>query len=386
MTRHLTLAAAFALVVAACTYESSGTTTTTIVDPGEVLPATGPADIVLADQRVEGTSLAVDSVTLPSDGWVVARVDDGGAPGRIIGISELLRPGVVARVPIPFFVPITEDTTVHASIHVDLDRDGTFTYEAPDSLIDEIATFANGEAATAVARVELLPPLQPAEATLLEQRTDGTSVQAAAAVLPAPGFVALMSNIQGGPGDVLAITERLEAGTVADIEFIPDPPLRVSGLVFLVVWVDRDEDGLFDPAGDDVAVRVDGSLAEASAVMTVVPTEPVSITVSDQEGDGAVLTIAEVILPSPGFLVVLTDPADAPGDRLIVTGSSAAGTHEDVTIELDEPLTEDTVLWVRAIVDFDEDGLVGPDDPFGLTGPGGDPAAASFTYTIAEEE
>lgn len=387
MIRRLILAvSALVLVAATCTYESSGTTTTTVVDPEDVLLATGPADIALEDQRVEGTSLTVASVTLPSDGWVVVRADDGGAPGQIIGISEILRAGVIARVPIPFFVPITEDTTVHASIHVDLDRDGAFTYEAPDSLIDEIAIFANGEAATAVARIELLPPLQPAEATLEEQRTDGTSVLAAAAVLPAPGFVALMSNVQGGPGEVLAITELLDAGTVADIEFAPEPPVRVSGLVFLVVWVDRDEDGLFDPALDDVAVRVDGSLAQASAVMTVVLIEPASITVADQEGDGSVFTIAEVVFPGPGFIEVLTDAGGAPGERLIVTGSRVAGTYEDVTIEFEEALTEETVLWIRTIIDFDEDGSIGPEDPFGLTGPGGEPATASFTYTIPQEE
>ncbi len=386
MRRLALIAISLALAAAACTYESSGVTTTTIGDPEDVVPATGPADIAVETQRVEGTSLTVASVTLPSDGWVVVRADDGGAPGQIIGISEILREGVVARVQVPFFVPITEDTTVHATIHVDLDRDGAFTYEAPDSLIDEIATFANGEAATAVARIELLPPLQPAEVTLEEQRTDGTSVVAAAAVLPAPGFVALMSNVQGGPGEVLAITELVPAGTVADIDFVPVPSLRVSGLVFLVVWIDRDEDGLFDAANDDIAVRVDGSLAQASAVMTVIPIEPASIDVHDQEGDGTTLTIDEVVLPGPGFILVLTDLADEPGDRLIVTESRPAGTHEEITIEFDEPLTEDTDLWVRTIIDFDEDGLIGPDDPFGLTGPGGEPATAALAYTIAEDE
>ncbi len=83
---------------------------------------------------------------------------------------------------------------------------------------------------------------------------------------------------------------------------------------------------------------------------------------------------------------MLTDLADEPGDRLIVTESRPAGTHEEITIEFDEPLTEDTDLWVRTIIDFDEDGLIGPDDPFGLTGPGGEPATAALAYTIAEDE
>lgn len=383
---------ALGLVAGACSYESSGITTTTIVDPEDVPPSTGPADLVVEDQRIEGTTMTVESVTMPDDGWVVARIDQGGGPGEIIGISEILRKGVIARVPIPFTLPITENAMIHATVHVDLDRDGAFTYEAPDSLIDEIATFANGEAASVVATVELLPPLQPGEATLTEQRIDGTGVVGAAAVLPAPGFVALMSNVQGEPGEVLDATGLLPAGTVADIQFAPDPALRVSGLVFLVAWVDRDEDGLFDPNEDDIAVRADGSLAASSAIMTVIPLEPTSITVEDQEGDGTLLTIAEVVLPAAGFVEVLIDDGGVPGERVDLSGSRAAGTYENIEIEFDENSAldgeagEELVFWVRTIVDFDEDGTATAGDPFGLISLGGDAAQESFTFTFAEEE
>lgn len=377
---------ALALLAASCAYESSGTTTTTVVDPADVPPVTGPADLVLEDQRVEGTSVTIASVTMPDDGWVVVRVDQGGGPGDIIGISGILRRGVIARVPIPFFLPITADTVVHATVHVDLDRDGTFTYEAPDSLIDEIATFANGDAATADATIEILPPLQPGEATFEEQRTDGHSLLAAAAVLPAPGFVAIMSNVQGAPGQVLAITDLLPAGTVADIAFMLDDPIRVSGLVFLVAWVDRDEDGLFDEVSDDIAVRVDGTLAAASAIISVVSLEPTSIMALDQEGDGTVVAVAELVLPAVGFVEVLLDAGGAPGERLALTGSRGVGSYEDILIELEEPITEDTVLWVRTIIDFDEDGAAGSEDPFGLVEWDGAVAQVQFSYTIPEDD
>ncbi len=386
MIRGLTISVlGLALLAGACAYESSGTTTTTIVDIGDLPPATGPADIVVEDQRVEGTLLIVESVTLPADGWVVVRMDAGGTPGEVIGVSEILRKGVISRVPVPFFVPITEDTVVHASIHVDVDRDGEFTYEAPDSLIDEIATFANGQVATTTATIELLPPLQPGEAILEDQRTDGTVVVGASAVLPSPGFVALVSNVEGAPGEVLAITQLLDAGAVDGLEFFPDPPLRVSGLVFLVVWVDRDEDGLFDPEFDDVAVRIDGTLAQVSATMQVVPLEPTSIAALDQEGDGASLVVTEVVLPSAGFIEVLSDVNGSPGVRLAISGIRVADSYHDVVVELGEPIADGTVLWVRVIIDFDEDGVAGPDDPIGLVTIGGDEASATFVYTIPEE-
>jgi len=390
-SRLIILLTAVAVLSAACSYESSGTTTTTFVDPAEQPAETGPADVVLEDQRIEGTTMTIDSVTMPDPGWVVVRLDEGGGPGEIIGISDLLRKGVIARVPIPFFVPLTENAVVHATVHVDVDKDEAFTYEAPDSLVDEIATFANGEAATVSAAVELLPPLQPGEATLEEQRTDGTSVVGAAAVLPAPGFIALMSNVQGEPGEVLDVTELLPAGTVADIEFSPEPPLRISGLVFLVAWVDRDEDGLFDAEADDIAVRADGTLAADSAIVSVVPLEPTTITVDDQTGDGTVVTVTSVDLPGPGFIELLADDGGEPGERIALSGAHVGGLSEEVTFELedDDALVgaagEELTLWVRTIIDFDEDGAATDDDPFGLVEPGGDVATASFTYTFEEE-
>lgn len=390
MLRRFTIASlVVSLLASACAYESSGTTTTTVVDLADVPPATGPADLVLEDQRVEGTSLTIASVTMPDDGWVVVRVDEGGGPGEIIGISEILRKGVIARVPIPFTLPLTADTVVHATVHVDMDRDGLFTYEPPDSLADVIGTFANGEAATATATIQLLPPIQPGEATLEEQRSDGTTVIGAAAVLPAPGFVALMSNVQGEPGDVLAATDLLAAGTVSDIEFHPDPALKVSGLVFLVAWVDRDEDGLLDPASDDIAVRSDGTLAAASAIVSVVPLAPSSVSAVDQEGDGTSVTIAEVVLPGPGFVELLTDDNGVPGTRLALSEGKVEGTYDDLVFELDEALPgeadDQIVLWVRTIIDFDEDGAASGADPFGLVEVDGVVAQATFTYTLVGE-
>jgi hypothetical protein len=195
-----------------------------------------------------------------------------------------------------------------------------------------------------------------------------------------------MSNVQGEPGEVLYATELLPAGTVADVELFPEPPLRVSGLVFLVAWVDRDEDGLFDPDLDDIAVRTDGTLAAAGAIVTVVPVEPVVITVEDQSGDGSEVTIAAIELPGPGFIEVLADAGGAPGDRLAVSGARVPGLAEEITIELEDGLDgadgDEITLWIRTIIDFDEDGTPTDTDPFGLEERDGAVATSSFTYTI----
>ena len=383
--RSASLVLLLALVAGACAYESSGTTTTTTIDPLEQPPATGPADIVIEDQRIEGTVVMVESVTLPADGWVVLREDVSGTPGELIGISEILRQGVIANVPIPLFVPITEDTVVHASIHVDMDRDGIFTYEPPDSLVDEIATFANGSVATATALIELLPPLEPAEAIIEDTRSDGTVVEGASAVLPSPGFVALHADADGAPGDVITTTGLLPAGAHDELEFTPTPALREPLTVWVVVWIDRDEDGALDVEEDSQGVRPDGTIAQDSATVQVVPIEPSSIAVSDQEGDGTTITIEELVLPSAGFVEILADEGGEPGERLDISAARVAGTYEDVVIELDDALEEETTLWVRVLIDFDEDGEPTDADRIGLVEPDGAAAQEIFTYTIEED-
>jgi hypothetical protein len=55
------------MLVSGCAYESAGTTTTTVLDPAQVPPATGPAAIVFEDQLVDGSAVVVGSVTLPAD-------------------------------------------------------------------------------------------------------------------------------------------------------------------------------------------------------------------------------------------------------------------------------------------------------------------------------
>ena len=92
----LSLAAGFvalALAAGGCAYESSGTTTTTAVDPAAVPPATGPAALTFADQMVEGSVVVVASVTTPAAGFVVLQSDAAGTPGEVLGVSELIGRG-----------------------------------------------------------------------------------------------------------------------------------------------------------------------------------------------------------------------------------------------------------------------------------------------------
>lgn len=380
----LVMAAALVVAAAACTYESAGTTTTTTLPDGEAPPPTGPADVVASDQRVEGSSLIVDSVSLPAPGFVVVRKDAGGSPGEVIGISEVLTTGVIARVPVPFFVPLTEGTRVHLTIHIDVDRDGRFTYEPPDAFIDEIATKANGDPATTTALLTLLASSSPADVFVDPQTNNGTVLTVASATLPSAGWVVVHKSEGGEPGTILAISDLLPLGTAVDLRLELDPPLESTQSVFVAVWIDRDEDGLFDPAAglDAIGVRDDGALAIESPVITVLARSPGDLFVLDQESDGKSVVLDSVQLPAPGFVEILTDVDGRPGARLVVSELLSAGVAPDFEIEFEDPLTEDAVLWARLWIDFDQDGTLSAADLTVLDEPGGEVVEDSFEVTI----
>jgi len=382
MARRLSLLLIAALL-GACTYESSGTTTTTRPEVVALPPATTPATITVSDQRIEGSSLVVDSVSLPAPGFIVVREDDGGSPGPVMGVSELLPAGIAEAVPVPFFVPIAQAMTIHATIQIDMDSDGIFTYDPPD-FVDTIATQSSGEPASATAQLTLLAPLGPADVTFDDQTSDGTSLTVASVTLPAPGFVAIQADADGVAGDILAVSDLLPAGVSTDVAFSLDPRIELSTDLHAVAYVDRDEDGVFDPVGgaDAMGVREDGALADAVAAIDVILRSPTSIRVSDQESAGDTVVIDALSLPAPGFVEILSDQNGAPGTRLGVSSLRQAGNLSDIEVALDTALTRDATVWVRVWVDFDGSGALSDGDLRALDEDGGDPIEVSFAVTI----
>ena len=327
------------LVWAGCAYESSGTTTTTTVAEDGVPPPTSPASILFEDQRIEGSAVVVQSLTLPATGFVVLQ----DAAGDLIGLSEVIGPGRIDAVPVPFFVPLDADTTVSAALHIDMDRDRTFIYEPPDSFIDVPAATADGAAAAATASVVLLPPVGGGSIAVAEQRTSGSPVVVESVTLPAPGFVAVQVNEGDAPGRVIGSTDLLPAGTTEGEPILVeiDPPLRVTGRVWVVAYVDRNENGVFDPDdGDEPAQTEDGEPVQADPVVTVVPLDPSSVEVEDQEGDGTTISVAGVTLASGGFVDIRIDDGGVPGERIARSEWLAEGTYEDLVFTPNRPLDQ----------------------------------------------
>jgi LPXTG-motif cell wall-anchored protein len=110
--------------------------------------------------------------------------------------------------------------------------------------------------------------------------------------------------------------------------------------------------------------------ADVAAAQDVDDDDLPSVTVSDQESFGQQITIDAVVAGEAGWLVIHQDADGRPGE---VIGFVAVpeGRTTNVTVILDEPIEEDTLLWAMLHVDAGEVGVYefpGPDRPVTMEG------------------
>ncbi len=110
-------------------------------------PVTGPSSIAASDQSGDGTTVTVDAVELPTDGFVVIHAEADGAPGPILGWSDLLPAGESTDVVVMLNEAIVESATVFPMAHVDANRNGEYEFMPPDVTIDVPALTADGDVA-----------------------------------------------------------------------------------------------------------------------------------------------------------------------------------------------------------------------------------------------
>ena len=122
------------------TAPGTGAATATGMDHGtEAAAATGT--IAASDQAGDGASIVVDSASIHgSDGFIAVHIDEGGAPGAVIGHAPVAE-GDNADVLVTFDTPLSETTTVWPMLHIDAGTPGE--YEFPNGA-DVPVTDENG--------------------------------------------------------------------------------------------------------------------------------------------------------------------------------------------------------------------------------------------------
>jgi len=319
---------------------------------------TNTAQATFANQTTGGTHVVVEDVFVPQGGFVTihdSSLLDGDVFESVRGSSEKLTPGYYAEVEVVLDSSIDSSTTLVAMPHKDTDGDGSY------DLVDSEGADDGPYTADGGAVVDSGTATVSASVSMADQTSDGQTVVVQDVDLSEGGFVTIHdSSLFAGDtfGSVAGTSEYLEAGHHEDVTVTLDEPIRDTATLVPMAHRDTDGDETYDFATSD---GVDDGPYTANGG-AVVDTARVSVqavvTTSDQANDGSTVTIDSVTLHDGGF-VTIHDATILDGAVFdSVRGTSeylGPGTHEDVEIALDAPLSENTTIVPMAHRDTDGD-------------------------------
>ena len=337
-------------------------------------------DVLIVDQDVVDGEVIVARATVNGPGWVAIYADDGGEPGEVIGYAPLMN-GINANIMVDLDLEKVTDQ-LYAVLHEDMGFVGTFEYPGDDMpvMVDDemiVAPFqATGSGSTiggAVSESEgfgkLLAALQAAD-LLNVLRGDGpftvfAPTDEAFDAMPADELDELLRDTEA-LGAVLrnhVVAGELTAEDLVDgfeAETLDGSPLTftVDGDTVLVndVAISETNDGPVNGIIHAITSLLMPASEEEATVEEEEPEAPSSVAGSYQESDGSSVTVANLVAGSDGWLAIRIDDSFAPG---AVLGYVAvpAGEHENVVVELDEPLAENAMVWAVLHADDGETGV-----------------------------
>ncbi|MEX2501316.1 MAG: hypothetical protein WD336_02980 [Trueperaceae bacterium] len=332
----------------------------------------GHVALEAGDQEVRGTTITLDRVLLEEDGFVVVHATD--ADGGLVLTPPLGLTYLMAGEHMNVTVDLDPDQLAEYGYHeggsivpmLHVDANNNRTYEFPDG--PDVPVTEGGAPVVVSVDLTLLPSLATFDQTLA-----GGSVTIDTVIAAEDGFVVVHALDRDGNA---VLTPPLGVASVpAGVSRFVTIDLMADGLnehgydegpkaIVPMLHVDANDNGSYEfPEGPDVPVVADGDALVSPLVLSmpmmdgagVVPAAP-RLNVSN---DGLSVTLAEATLTQPGFVALHATEADGSLRVLPILGASGfleAGTHQDVTIWIDDdqaPVIGDTVVTMIHVDDGD---------------------------------
>lgn len=95
-----------------------------------------PNSVTAGDQAVSENSITVDNVTMEEAGWLVVHADNEGAPGEVIGISDVISAGSHDNVIVTFndSADVNVGDTLWLMLHSDTGVAGEYEFDGENGL------------------------------------------------------------------------------------------------------------------------------------------------------------------------------------------------------------------------------------------------------------
>ncbi|MDX1994615.1 MAG: hypothetical protein SF029_19690 [bacterium] len=295
-----------------------------------VTPSFAVAVLNAKDQLIDGDTYTAASVTVSEPGWLVIHSDNEGAPGPVLGQTQL-EPGTTADVAVELAAEGRTET-LWPMLHVDTGEAGVYEFgtvegaDGPVVLGDVVAT----------AQVFTVPHLRvdPQVVTGGDGMAMGDmapSVTVKSALLAEPGFVVIHQEQDGAPGPVAGVSDPLPAGLSENVVIELDPALVTPNL-WPMLHVDTGEAGVYEFGTVEGA---DGPVSVGDQVVTfgIAAAPSISYDGVTRLSDTEIL-IDQVVIDAPGWVVIHIDENGGPGP---VAGQAALlpGVNRNVVITVD---------------------------------------------------
>jgi PGF-CTERM protein len=241
--------------------------------------------------------------------------------------------------------------------HRDTDGDRSYSFVASNGETDGPYT-ADGSAVVDTAAITVSATVSMDDGVVANDTVVVDRVE-----LSEGGFVTIhdATVTEGAVFDSIRGTSQyLEAGVHENVRVTLDEPLTENTTLVPMAHVDSDGDETYtfeeSEGGADGPYTANGSAVVDTAAVTIGTEATVSF--ANQSTGGERVVVDEVFLPEGGFVTVhdATVTEGAVFDSIRGTSTYLApGTHEDVEVVLEEPVTEDTTLVPMAHKDTDGD-------------------------------
>jgi len=306
----------------------------------------GVPSVTVSDQiSLDGTVL-IDSAYSASAGFVVIHIDNGGAPGPVIG-QRSINAGWNFNIAID--IAASQATPMmFAMLHLDDCAAGVY----------EFGTVAGCDSPVAVDGAVVTPAFNVAIINVFDQPYSDAGIGFTSATIPVDGWMVIHSEANGGPGPVLG-QSQISAGT-SSVTVIVAAEGRTDN-VWPMLHIDDCAIGTYEfgtVEGCDAPVIVDGAVATTQ--MTTVSSARVADQVvihGDNAPEGAMMMMMDapavmaksVVSVGPGFLVIHTEADGAPGPVAGVAAvSEGLNVNVNIVLDMNAPTPN---LWPMLHVD-----------------------------------
>jgi LPXTG-motif cell wall-anchored protein len=224
---------------------------------------TGSVDA--ADQPVVDGSITVASVNAGQDGFIVAHLDEGGQPGKVIGHTAVKK-GDNKDVKIKLEQDVKAGDKLWPMLHIDAGTVGTYEFPGAD-----VPVIVNGNVVMKQITITEAAPAPAAEAKdaleVADQPLKNGSITIEEVYASVDGWVAVHNDDNGKFGPKVIGKTAVKAGETKNVVIKLDEDVPAGAKVWPMLHIDAGTIGTYEFPGPDAPVIVNGNIIVKSVTI-----------------------------------------------------------------------------------------------------------------------